>query len=76
MHRTLKQETLRPPAGTFRKQQTRFDDFLREYNEERPHDQTIVDHARRDQRRRRRILRHHRQPQWLGARRQGIVAFL
>lgn len=38
MHRTLKQETLRPPAGTFRKQQTRFDDFMREYNEERPHE--------------------------------------
>jgi putative transposase len=38
MHRTLKQETLRPPAGTFRKQQTRFDSFLREYNEERPHE--------------------------------------
>jgi putative transposase len=38
MHRTLKQETLRPPAGTFRKQQTRFDAFRREYNEERPHE--------------------------------------
>lgn len=38
MHRTLKQETLRPPAGTFRKQQTRFDSFRQEYNEERPHE--------------------------------------
>jgi hypothetical protein len=38
MHRTLKQETLRPPAGTFRKQQARFDGFRREYNEERPHE--------------------------------------
>ena len=38
MHRTLKQETLRPPAGTFRKQQSRFDAFRREYNEERPHE--------------------------------------
>jgi transposase InsO family protein len=38
MHRTLKQETLRPPAGTFRKQQARFDAFRREYNEERPHE--------------------------------------
>jgi len=38
MHRTLKQETLRPPASTFRKQQARFDAFRREYNEERPHE--------------------------------------
>jgi putative transposase len=38
MHRTLKQETLRPPAATSRKQQVRFDDFRREYNEERPHE--------------------------------------
>lgn len=38
MHRTLKQETLRPPAGTFRKQQAKFDSFRREYNEERPHE--------------------------------------
>lgn len=38
MHRTLKQETLKPPAANFRKQQSRFDDFRREYNEERPHE--------------------------------------
>lgn len=38
MHRTLKQETLRPPAATSRKQQVRFDAFRREYNEERPHE--------------------------------------
>jgi putative transposase len=38
MHRTLKQETLRPPAETFRRQQARFDEFRREYNEERPHE--------------------------------------
>jgi hypothetical protein len=37
MHRTLKQETLRPPAATSRKQQVRFDAYRREYNEERPH---------------------------------------
>jgi putative transposase len=43
MHRTLKQETLRPPAGTFRKQQARFDGFRREYNEERPHE-SLADH--------------------------------
>jgi transposase InsO family protein len=38
MHRTLKQETLRPPAATMRAQQTRFDAFIEEYNEERPHE--------------------------------------
>src|SRR5579863_5427068 len=38
MHRTLKQETLRPPAATMRSQQARFDRFLAEYNEERPHE--------------------------------------
>lgn len=38
MHRTLKQETLRPPAATMRSQQARFDRFLAEYNEDRPHE--------------------------------------
>lgn len=38
MHRTLKQETLQPTAATLRAQQRRFDSFLREYNEERPHE--------------------------------------
>lgn len=38
MHRTLKQETVRPPAATLRRQQLRFDAFRREYNEERPHE--------------------------------------
>lgn len=38
MHRTLKQETLRPPAATIRSQQVQFDRFVREYNEERPHE--------------------------------------
>ncbi|MGC4068449.1 MAG: integrase core domain-containing protein [Polyangiaceae bacterium] len=38
MHRTLKQETLRPPAATSRAQQVRFERFLREFNEERPHE--------------------------------------
>jgi putative transposase len=38
MHRTLKQETLRPPAATLRSQQTRFDRFIAEYNEDRPHE--------------------------------------
>ena len=38
MHRTLKQETLRPPAAHMRAQQTRFDHFLTEYNQDRPHE--------------------------------------
>jgi len=37
MHRTLKQETAKPPAVSRRAQQQRFDQFRREYNEERPH---------------------------------------
>jgi transposase InsO family protein len=37
MHRTLKAETTRPPAGDRRAQQRRFSAFCREYNEERPH---------------------------------------
>jgi hypothetical protein len=38
MHRTLKQETIRPPAKNSREQQCRFDTFRAEYNEERPHE--------------------------------------
>jgi transposase InsO family protein len=38
MHRTLKAETLRPPAETLRKQQQRFDRFREEYNHSRPHE--------------------------------------
>jgi transposase InsO family protein len=37
MHRTLKQETASPPATNGREQQKRFDQFRKEYNEERPH---------------------------------------
>lgn len=37
MHRTLKQETARPPAGNLSEQQKRFDAFIDEYNNERPH---------------------------------------
>lgn len=37
MHKTLKAETLSPPAPTMREQQRRFDQFQRDYNEERPH---------------------------------------
>jgi putative transposase len=38
MHLTLKQQTARPPAGTMRAQQRRFDAFCQEYNQERPHE--------------------------------------
>ncbi|HEY0779715.1 MAG TPA: IS481 family transposase [Gemmatirosa sp.] len=37
MHKTLKAEACRPPQGTCRAQQRRFDAFRREYNGERPH---------------------------------------
>jgi hypothetical protein len=38
MHRTLKQDTARPPAETVDLQQGRFDVFCRDYNHERPHE--------------------------------------
>src|SRR5690606_30336264 len=38
MHRTLKAETTRPPAGSLAAQQRRFNNFRVEYNAERPHD--------------------------------------
>jgi transposase InsO family protein/transposase-like protein len=38
MHLTLKQETTRPPGANILAQQARFDDFLKEFNEERPHE--------------------------------------
>lgn len=38
MHRTLKAETTRPPAGDLRGQQTRFAAFQAEFNYERPHE--------------------------------------
>ena len=37
MHRTLKQETTRPPGMNIRQQQARFDAFVSEFNAERPH---------------------------------------
>lgn len=37
MHLTLKQEATRPAAANFLQQQARFDSFIREYNDERPH---------------------------------------
>lgn len=38
MHLTLKQEATRPAERTLRSQQGRFESFLREYNEDRPHE--------------------------------------
>lgn len=38
MHRTLKAYTASPPASTLTSQQTRFNDFQKEYNQERPHE--------------------------------------
>ncbi len=37
MHRTLQQETMSPRAANRRAQQRRFEQFRREYNEQRPH---------------------------------------
>jgi len=38
MHLTLKKETANPPAANLRRQQERFDSFMREFNQERPHE--------------------------------------
>jgi transposase InsO family protein len=38
MHRTLKQETAQPAAANRRAQQRAFDEFRREYNQQRPHE--------------------------------------
>jgi transposase InsO family protein len=38
MHLTLKKETVRPPGANSLQQQARFDDFLTEFNTERPHE--------------------------------------
>lgn len=38
MHRTLKEATASPPRTSLRSQQKAFDEFRREYNEERPHE--------------------------------------
>lgn len=37
-HRTLKEQTTRPPAPTMLEQQCAFDYFRRDYNDERPHE--------------------------------------
>lgn len=38
MHRTLKAETTQPAARTLRQQQSRFDRFRQQYNQQRPHE--------------------------------------
>jgi len=38
MHLTLKKEATRPPGMNSLQQQARFDDFMKEFNEERPHE--------------------------------------
>lgn len=38
MHRTLKDETTRPPGANLRAQQKRFDAFVQEFNHDRPHE--------------------------------------
>jgi putative transposase len=38
MHRTLKARTTRPPATNLSSQQRAFNEFRKEYNEERPHE--------------------------------------
>lgn len=38
MHRTLKFETARPPRSNLLQQQERFDDFVDEFNHDRPHE--------------------------------------
>lgn len=38
MHKTLKAETTRPPAASLAAQQRKFNEFRREFNEDRPHE--------------------------------------
>ena len=38
MHRTLKEDTTKPPAASLRAQQSRFDNFRYMFNNERPHE--------------------------------------
>ena len=38
MHLTLKKETTRPPGMNTLQQQARFDEFVSEFNTERPHE--------------------------------------
>ena len=38
MHRTLKEDTTKPPAASLRAQRSRFDNFRYVFNNERPHE--------------------------------------
>jgi hypothetical protein len=38
MHLTLKKEATRPPGTNSLQHQARFDEFIKEFNEERPHE--------------------------------------
>ena len=38
MHRTLKDDTCKPPKSTWKQQQRAFDQFRHEFNHERPHE--------------------------------------
>ncbi len=38
MHRSLKEATAKPPKETLSAQQSAFDDFIHEYNFQRPHE--------------------------------------
>lgn len=38
MHRELKADATRPPANNLRSQQVKFNDFINQYNNERPHE--------------------------------------
>jgi transposase InsO family protein len=42
MHLTLKKETTRPPGMNILQQQARFDAFISEFNEERPHEALVM----------------------------------
>ncbi len=59
MHLTLKKEATRPPGMNSLQQQARFDDFVSEFNIERPHEALAMKTPGRDRMR----LRHG--PTWL-----------
>ncbi|TPM91119.1 integrase core domain-containing protein, partial [Mesorhizobium sp. B2-1-5] len=44
MHLTLKKETTKPAGANFLQQQARFDDFIDEFNSERPHQALDMDY--------------------------------
>jgi transposase InsO family protein len=65
MHRTLKEETARPPAATPPAQQARFDRWRHEFNRERPHEAIGMQRpAQRYRRSARRYTDHPAPPQY------------